>query len=155
MVSSHLFSKRAREARALAAEKRTRMPQQEPTGSDNDVKNLGDSEDASENGSDDEVLVSETDADRRHALVESERGDLQGVKTGISWLEFEKDFVFTGKGKTGVIDPELSTAAEDGTCDMPVASGSTFTIGSSALEKKGRGRSTLLQPYTDCSPRKA
>ena len=126
-----------------------------------------------EDDDDDEVeFVSETDAERRQALLESEvkDGDRQ-AKLGSSkdsWKTFMEDFNFGGggdsssrkasgsKGKTSIPLNEIIDIPSDGeedvdtACDVPVASGSTFTTGSwnagtsSNSVSKGKGKATVL-----------
>lgn len=76
-----------------------------------------------DDSSDEEIIFLETDADRRKTLLASETNDLEQLKN-TSWTDFENDFVFTGKGGTDVID---ISSDEENNCDLPVASGSTFT----------------------------
>ncbi|KAJ7494691.1 WLM domain-containing protein [Mycena galericulata] len=103
-------SKRAREERALAAERRIQALQGQPQ--------QGDSSSEDE-GSEDE-LVGETDAERRETLLHSGTSeDLPTITGGKSWRDFEDDFDFT-QGK------EIFEVPSDD--DIPIASGSTFTM---------------------------
>lgn len=133
----------------------------------------GDVNTTEDDDDDDEVeFVSETDAERRQALLESEvkDGDRQeklGSSKG-SWKTFMEDFNFGGsgdsssrkasgsKGKTSMPLDEIVEVRSDGdedvdtACDVPVASGSTFTTGgwnagtSSKSASKGKGKATVL-----------
>ncbi len=90
--------------------------------------------------SDSEVeIVSETDGERREALISSEKDDLRNLKS--SWEEFKDDFIFTGDGKDNVI--EISSDEEDvkeEVCDIPIPSGSTFTSGMNDREKRSKNK---------------
>lgn len=101
--------------------------------------------------SDDEVeFVPETDAERRQAIQDAEQGESDNSKLGsdFSWKQFKDDFNFDGKSmpsgaKQPLIDGiDISSDEEDvGTCDVPIASGSTFTSGSlSKTDSKGKGK---------------
>ncbi|KAK0193763.1 WLM domain-containing protein [Armillaria mellea] len=127
-------SKRAREERALAAERRLQALQ-----SHSAVKvDIKEKEEDAADRSDSEVeIVSETDGERREALISSEKDDLRNLKS--SWEEFKDDFIFTGDGKDNVI--EISSDEEEvkeELCDIPVPSGSTFTSGMNDGEKRSK-----------------
>ncbi|KAK0450166.1 WLM domain-containing protein [Armillaria borealis] len=127
-------SKRAREERALAAERRLQALQ-----SHSAVKvDIKEEEEDTADRSDSEVeIVSETDGERREALISSEKDVLRNLKS--SWEEFKDDFIFTGDGKDNVI--EISSDEEDvkgELCDIPVPSGSTFTSGMNDGEKRSK-----------------
>ncbi|SJL09620.1 uncharacterized protein ARMOST_13000 [Armillaria ostoyae] len=139
-------SKRAREERALAAERRLQALQ-----SHSAVKvDIKEEEEDTADRSDSEVeIVSETDGERREALISSEKDDLRNLKS--SWEEFKDDFIFTGDGKDNVI--EISSDEEDvkgELCDIPVPSGSTFTSGMNDGEQrskyKGKGKEKEMPP---------
>lgn len=109
---------------------------------------------------DDEVeFIGETDAERREALLASEKADdLKSNKltSSTSWKDFEDDFNFFGvprkesEGRTSRpgenansgLDTGLSIPYDDideeGDCDVPVASGSTFTTAGSSKKAKER-----------------
>ena len=150
-----LFSKRAREERALAAERRLLALQGRPKGQkfinvelsnkplsfDLDVQPISQSvpdHTGSQANSDDEVeIIEETDADRRQALLDSEQdGDeRQKLNSNDFWKLFRDEFTLEdmGTGRAGSSkDQEIieifSSDEEDGqACDIPVPSGSTFT----------------------------
>lgn len=105
MFISLIYSKRAREERAIAAEKRLRALQDQ-------AKDIATEESGEE--SDDEIEIIETDAERRQTLLNSgeQENDLQRLDKANSWKEFRREFNF------GYTKDE---------CDLPVASGSTFT----------------------------
>ncbi|KAK0223196.1 WLM domain-containing protein [Armillaria fumosa] len=128
-------SKRAREERALAAERRLQALQSQ-SAVKVDIKK--EEEEVSADRSDSEVeIVSETDGERREALISSEKDDLRNLKS--SWEEFKDDFIFTGDGKDNVI--EISSDEEDvkeELCDIPVPSGSTFTSGMNDGETRSK-----------------
>jgi hypothetical protein len=101
--------------------------------------------------SDDEVefvTVPETDAERREALLASEEtaGLEEKLRFGNSWKQFQDEFNFTGnnvaggsKQTTDVLD--ISSDEDDGGgCDVPVASGSTFTTQVHETSAKGKGK---------------
>lgn len=79
---------------------------------------------AADSSSEDEAsegdeLVGETDAERREALLHSATSEDAPTKTGgISWGEFEDEFDFTGRQIIEISSDE----------DIPIASGSTFTM---------------------------
>ena len=106
-----VYSKRGREERALAAERRLgalmgeASPSQPVSGSES---------------SDDEVeVVGETDKDRRETLLAAKQVDDVEVLDSVTlWKDFEGDFHFGVK-------PEGMKLTEP--CDLPVASGSTYT----------------------------
>ncbi|ESK91831.1 wlm domain containing protein [Moniliophthora roreri MCA 2997] len=109
-------SKRAREERALAAERRMQMLQAQQAGPS--PKTEAPDQDDSD---DDEIDFIETDADRRKALLDSESDP---DKPGVSWRDFDDDFIFTGEGKTGVIpahddDMGKRKADDEGTDTRP------------------------------------
>lgn len=98
-------------------------------------------EEESEDESDGEIEIIETDADRRHALLNSgEQGnDLLRLDKANSWKEFQREFNF-GYNRD-----------DKDKCDLPVASGSTFTTGSTGkkLEQDFSGpSSSTLKPAT-------
>lgn len=150
-----LSSKRAREERALAAERRLLALQGQPTGvaptlslllftqgysastsklelpiddmlqfSDDDFSDVEDE------------IVPETDADRRRTLLSSEQEpDISNLKSGSIWEGSQNDFKFGVSSQTDNVSKNLSDVIEilsdeddgDCGCDLPVASGSTFT----------------------------
>lgn len=102
--------------------------------------------------SDDEVefiTVPETDAERREALLASEQtaGLEDKLRFGNSWKQFQDEFNFTGnsaasgsKQTKDILD--ISSDADDGGgCDVPVASGSTFTTQVHVTSVKGKAKS--------------
>ncbi|KAF8920291.1 WLM domain-containing protein [Mucidula mucida] len=93
-------SKRAREERALAAEKRLRLLQ----GSSSVERAFLDEDNSSEGEEE-----PETDADRKNTLFTDQGQDLDELR--FSWNDFKNDFVFTGNGRSEVID--ISTDEED------------------------------------------
>ncbi|KAK0204771.1 WLM domain-containing protein [Desarmillaria ectypa] len=118
-------SKRAREERALAAERRLQALQSHSTIKEDIKAEEGDMADCSDS---DVEIISETDEERREALIFSEEDVLRSLKS--SWEEFRHDFIFTGDGKDNTIEissDEESVKREP--CDIPVPSGSTFTSG--------------------------
>ncbi|PBL03642.1 WLM-domain-containing protein [Armillaria gallica] len=129
-------SKRAREERALAAERRMQALQSQSA-----IKvDIKEEEEDTADRSDSEVeIVSETDGERREALISSEKDDLRNLKS--SWEEFKDDFIFTGDGKDNVI--EISSDEEDvkeELCDIPIPSGSTFISGMNDREKRSKNK---------------
>ncbi|KAJ7284943.1 WLM domain-containing protein [Mycena rebaudengoi] len=107
-------SKRAREERALAAERRIRALQGQTSASASTHVSSEDDEDPE---SEEDELLGETDSDRREALLRSEDSqDLQKLNGGTSWRDFEDEFVFTGG--------EVIEIPSDDEDDLPVASGS-------------------------------
>jgi hypothetical protein len=116
-----VYSKRGREERALAAERRLgalmgeASPSQPVSGSES---------------SDDEVeVVGETDKDRRDTLLAAKQVDDVEVLDSVTlWKDFEGEFHFARALKpivlvNDVIDKEGGRKP----CDLPVASGSTYT----------------------------
>ncbi|KAJ7637724.1 WLM domain-containing protein [Mycena polygramma] len=96
-------SKRAREERALAAERRIQALQASTSKASRSKATR------STELEDDDEVVGETDAERRQALRGSEPlEDLLGLSE-TSWRQFEDEFVFTGNGKPSSKDTiELS-----------------------------------------------
>ncbi|KJA19444.1 hypothetical protein HYPSUDRAFT_204506 [Hypholoma sublateritium FD-334 SS-4] len=156
-------SKRAREERALAAERRLlalqgKIPDTKPSTSA--TQNPSSDEDASE----DEVEfvdVPETDAERRQVLLASEQTTDLEQKLGArnSWKQFQDDFNFDGGSSTpsgskeATIDIrdiiDISSDVDDDACDVPVTSGSTFTTkpaGNAQAGGTGKGKSRLSSP---------
>jgi hypothetical protein len=126
---SFIYSKRAREERAIAAEKRLRALQDQ-------AKDIATEE--SDEESDDEIEIVETDAERRQILLNSgeQENDLQRLDKANSWKEFRREFNFD------------YTKDE---CDLPVASGSTFTTtstGKKEFEQHLAGSSSTPKPST-------
>ncbi|KAF8159577.1 WLM domain-containing protein [Crassisporium funariophilum] len=141
-------SKRAREERALATERRLRALQglQEPETS---TSKPADSPTEDESSDGEIEFVPETDMERREALLASEP-DInvqEKLGSGNSWEDFEQDFNFNNRnedsGSKSAIDDiiELSSDEDDDAqaCDVPVASGSTFTSGHIGKDK-GKGK---------------
>ncbi|KAG6908328.1 hypothetical protein DXG01_005239 [Tephrocybe rancida] len=121
-------SKRAREERALATERRLLALQSQAKTSSRTAPRHSDE---SETGSDDEEgvdVVPETDTDRREALLSSDKKeDWDVLKSGSLWEHFEKDFDFGGS--QGRSPPEGDRARDSfvapGTTNraLPVAKG--------------------------------
>ncbi|THV03234.1 WLM-domain-containing protein [Dendrothele bispora CBS 962.96] len=131
-------SKRAREERALAAERRLQMSQTQ-----SQATNSADEE------SEEEDIIPETDADRRKALQESETSDLSRLKSGNSWNEFDDDFNFTGTGESEPI--EIPSDGEDISESCDVASGSTFLTGLGS-DRNGKRKQREDDPAVEDSP---
>ncbi|KAJ7104198.1 WLM domain-containing protein [Mycena belliarum] len=117
-------SKRAREERALAAERRIQalqaQSQQASTSKGSHVESLSEDE-----SSDDEV-VNETDVERREALLRSEpAGDIQKLGGGTTWTDFENEFIFTGQNPQDSPEEMIDVSSDN---DIPMASGSTFVM---------------------------
>lgn len=147
-------SKRGREERALAAERRLgalmgeASPSQPVSGSES---------------SDDEVeIVGETDKDRRDTLLAAKQvDDLEVLDSATLWKDFEGEFDFgvkpEGSKPTVLVDDviDISSDEEGGRkpCDLPVASGSTYTSGGGKGLKKETTRARVLD--TESSRAKA
>lgn len=85
-----------------------------------------------ETDSDDEVeiIVPETDNDRREALLRSNKnGDLEQLKSGSLWESFENDFIFDEQQKH-------SLQVANSFCSSDDASGSTSNKPSKAEGKR-------------------
>ncbi|KAK7454666.1 hypothetical protein VKT23_011419 [Stygiomarasmius scandens] len=121
-------SKRAREERALAAERRLRMLQGQPQAGPSTAT----PESLEDSGEED--LEPETDAERRKMLHESESSDLSGLNTRTSWNEFDDEFIFTRQDTSDAIEISSDQDFPD-SCD--VASGLTFVTGGGG-DKKGK-----------------
>ncbi|KAJ6505963.1 WLM domain-containing protein [Mycena vulgaris] len=122
-------SKRAREERALAAERRLQALQASSHQGSTSKASHGEPASEEDTSDEEDELLGETDAERRAALLHSEPSDdIQKLDGGSSWRDFEDEFVFTGKHQNserpsqGIID---ISSDED---DIPVASGSTFVM---------------------------
>ncbi|RDB25998.1 DNA-dependent metalloprotease WSS1 [Hypsizygus marmoreus] len=114
-------SKRAREERALATERRLLALQGQAKASTS--QETLDSE--SETESDDEDIVEiipETDSDRRKTLLSSETNEyLPDLKSGSLWESFERDFDFNAsRGEATHEDTSQG-------CDLPSQAGTTGT----------------------------
>ncbi|KAF8632237.1 hypothetical protein AX15_001989 [Amanita polypyramis BW_CC] len=117
-------SKRAREKRALAAETRIKALQEQSSAPTPRLQTPKTEED-----SDDSIEIIETDAERRQALLNSgeQEHDLLRLDKTNAWREFQREFDFGYK----------PSRHNNIGCDLPVASGSTFTTSSrTSLEKK-------------------
>ncbi|KAH9481414.1 DNA-dependent metalloprotease WSS1-like protein [Psilocybe cubensis] len=146
-------SKRAREERALAAERRLLALQTAASGTST---KSAEEELADDDDSDDEVeFVPETDAERRQAIKEADE-DSNNLKLGpgFSWTQFKDDFNFNAASKPSgsklpfpdIIDISSDDEDTGRACDVPVASGSTFTSGSlrgDSKSNKGKGRAEM------------
>ncbi|KAF5367425.1 hypothetical protein D9758_003679 [Tetrapyrgos nigripes] len=126
-------SKRAREERALAAERRLQMLQSQSQGAPSTSAAASESEHDS-NDEEAEDIIPETDSERRQALQDSETSDLNGLKTGNHWHEYDDDFIFTGQGSS---EPIEIPSDEDVSRGCDAAAGSTFVTGSSS-DRKGK-----------------
>ena len=123
-----VYSKRGREERALAAERRLGALMGETSTS----QRVSGSE-----SSDDEVeIVGETDKDRRETLLAAKQvDDVEVLDSATLWKDFEGEFHFGVK-------PEDMKPTEP--CDLPVASGSTYTSGGGKTLKKGTIKARVL-----------
>ncbi|KAJ7593048.1 WLM domain-containing protein [Mycena floridula] len=133
-------SKRAREERAIAAERRIQMLQGQAA-----FPIAGPSQSPDESSEEDEDdIVPETDAERRNTLLASEKDNLSNLKS--LWRDFDNDFIFTGKGKSVVIDLD-----DEVDCDLPFASGSTFTTADapSTVKAPNIGLGKIVQTEID------
>ncbi|KAK2463407.1 hypothetical protein APHAL10511_004493 [Amanita phalloides] len=110
-------SKRAREERAIATERRIKALQEQSKASTS--KPQISKEEGSEEDSGGEVEIVETDADRRQALLNSgdQENDLLRLNKSNAWEEFQREFNFGYAHR------------DERECDLPIASGSTFTTG--------------------------
>ncbi|KAK1233082.1 hypothetical protein PQX77_003722 [Marasmius sp. AFHP31] len=91
-------SNRAREERALAAERRLQTSEQQSEKASTSRLSPGMD---SDNGSDSDIEFIETDTDRRKVLLDSGLEDPSS--TAISWEDFDDDCIFVGAGQTGVV----------------------------------------------------
>ncbi|KAF8807050.1 WLM-domain-containing protein [Phlegmacium glaucopus] len=146
-------SKRAREERALATERRLRALQgaQEPIPSDPPVPKSPEVLTGDEESDQEFELVGETDAERREALLASDQdADLSNkMEHSSSWNALEQEFNFNNHDQATSnvpIDDIICISSDDDDdddCNIPVASGSTFTHGlSSAAKGKGKSNSS-------------
>lgn len=99
----------------------------------------------SEEDSDDEIEIIETDAERRKTLLNSgeQENDLLRLDKANSWKEFQREFNFG------------YTQHDKDECDLPIASGSTFTTASTGkkeLEQDLAGSSSTPKPVTSKPP---
>jgi hypothetical protein len=118
-------SKRAREERALAAERRLQtMRTSEAASSSKTPEPESDSDDY-----DEEVEFIETDVDRKNALRSAEQDDpSSSAQTGYSWEDFKDDFLFTNLN---------SVKVEDEPCDLSI--------------QPGNSKATSCQPHASLS----
>ncbi|KAJ8072528.1 hypothetical protein PM082_016087 [Marasmius tenuissimus] len=98
-------SNRAREERALAAERRLQTSEQQSEKASTSRLSAGTDYDES----DSDIEFVETDADRRKVLLDSGLEDPSN--TAISWEDFDDDCIFVGAGQSGVVP--LSRATND------------------------------------------
>ncbi|KAG5644381.1 hypothetical protein DXG03_008609 [Asterophora parasitica] len=117
-------SKRAREERAQAIERRLAVMQEKASTSSSTTT----AQDVdSETESDDEEIekaAPETDNDRRQTLLTSESNDdLDDLKSSTLWEYFEKDLKFSSS------KPGQSSRQPDAGCDLPSGSSSTHAAG--------------------------
>ncbi|GLB40459.1 putative WLM domain containing protein [Lyophyllum shimeji] len=125
-------SQRAREERALAAERRILALQGQAgaLSSSTSISNV-DSETDSDVEEVEEAMP-ESDADRRKALLASEQNEgLDELKSGNLWGYFEKDFDFRESKGQSSTEPGLG-------CDLPSGSGAVGISGASASKGKRR-----------------
>ena len=100
--------------------------------------------------SDDEVeVVGETDKDRRDTLLGAKQVDDVEVLDSVTlWKNFEGEFHFgvkpEGLKPTDVIDISRDEEGGRKPCDLPVASGSTYTSGGGKRLKKETTKSRVL-----------
>ncbi|KAL0565205.1 hypothetical protein V5O48_016821 [Marasmius crinis-equi] len=99
-------SNRARQERALAAERRLNMSEKNEQASTSELR-LCQLESDDETSDGDIEFVEETDTDRRRALLDS------GLDSSnkATWTDFDDDFIFVGNSHTGVI-PVSEEASE-------------------------------------------
>ncbi|KAJ7158784.1 WLM domain-containing protein [Mycena filopes] len=128
-------SKRAREERALAAERRLQALQggaQQASTSKVSTSNDRLPSESEDQSSDEEIeIVSETDAERRQALHNSEESPDLLTLSGKTWRDFEDDFYFKRQNtKRSPADSETIEVPsdDDNLDDLPMASGSTFVM---------------------------
>ena len=123
-----VYSKRAREERALAAERRLGALMGEASTS----QPVSGSE-----SSDDEVeVVGETDKDRRETLLAAKQvDDVEVLDSATLWKDFEGEFHF-GVKHEGMKPTEP--------CDLPIASGSTYTSGGGKRLKEETTKARVL-----------
>ncbi|KAF9565211.1 WLM-domain-containing protein [Agrocybe pediades] len=147
-------SKRAREERAKAIEQRLAALKGGPTEP---------TEAKEEEDEDDVEFIPETDEDRRQALLgaaQSNDAPQERGRVGFSWKQFKDDFKFPEEAS-----PESSTSGESAdtithisgegdspSCDIPVASGSTSTMGT--LRAGDKGKRQASPPVVDGRPTK-
>ncbi|KAJ7170646.1 WLM domain-containing protein [Mycena crocata] len=125
-------SKRAREERALAAERRLRglqAPSQRASTSKVTQPDSSSEDEVDELEEEDELMdqpVGETDAERRAVLLQSASSkDLTTLSGGTSWRTFDDEFVFTGSIAKRPLEEVIDISSDD---DIPTASGSTFVM---------------------------
>ncbi|KAF8071982.1 WLM domain-containing protein [Lyophyllum atratum] len=123
-------SKRAREERALATERRILALQGQAKASSSSSPPTNIDSETEDEVDEVEDAIPETDSDRRKTLLASElNDDLDELKSGILWESFENDFEFSGSQGQSSRDSDLG-------CDLPSGSGSTDTIGASTRKGK-------------------
>ncbi|KAF9468114.1 WLM domain-containing protein [Collybia nuda] len=130
-------SKRAREERALAIEKRLRAMEGQSGASMSTSGSLSKPHANFEifelDDSEDDEVINETDDDRRQTLLSSEQDDdLQSLKSGKLWEYIEHNFGVNKRSRGNV---EGSPG-----CDFPVSSGLFGTNGSSSNTSSKRKR---------------
>lgn len=150
-------SKRAREERALATERRLHALQgaQQPVPSAEALAGDQESDQESE-------LVGETDAERREALLASDQDVDLSNKLGPNsfWKALKQEFDFNNHNQSASsklpIDDIISISSDDDDdkCNIPVASGSTFTHGRSSVAK-GKGKSNSSDDIKENTSSKA
>ncbi|KAF9524858.1 WLM domain-containing protein [Crepidotus variabilis] len=155
-------SKRARDERAMAIERRLMALQ----GGLQDLKPKKEEDlEYSEGDESDYEIVPETNAERRQTLLESQQDDKDLIKleSKDSWEQFKYEFNFQGpKLEVGgsiklwkveddsddVLEIFDSDEESGRTCDVPTASGSTFTSGNlTNFSSSSKGRNKPSVPF--------
>ncbi|KIY72376.1 WLM-domain-containing protein [Cylindrobasidium torrendii FP15055 ss-10] len=128
-------SKRAREERALAAERRMKALGQPQPGPSNTGSSQPDDEEVDDESESEVEIVEETDADRKKALAQAKaQVDTDDVKP--SWFDFRDDFVFTnsngGGGGAGTSNDVIDISSDE--------EGTRITM-------SGKPKHSTLQPH--------
>ncbi|KAJ4476244.1 WLM domain-containing protein [Lentinula aciculospora] len=97
-------SKRAREERALATERRLQLLASSSSSTTSPASPIATASLASDEEYTEDEIITETDADRKKTLLAAENdGDLETLHN-TSWKDFENAFVFTGQGRSNIVD---------------------------------------------------
>ncbi|KAL6302393.1 WLM domain-containing protein [Sparassis latifolia] len=137
-------SKRARQERALAAERRLQALQTQASSS-GQAPSQNDS-DAGSDGESDDVEINETDQDRRRAMDEMEQGELEGLR--LVQTDFSADFVFPSSkvdanDESDGFSCDVQSLPRSGTA---ATTGATKATTSKSASPKGKNKARATSP---------
>ncbi|KAF8656840.1 hypothetical protein AX16_002388 [Volvariella volvacea WC 439] len=147
-------SKRAREERAAAIERRLQLLKSEPKASSSSTAN-----EESESDESDVEIIAETDLERRQALNASEKGEenLKQLRSGTLWDYFQNAFTFdtppvAADGDEPVVCDVIELSDDDESVQMR-SSSTTVNAGPSKPSTRGGKVHALTQTSSSKAPR--